>query len=60
MIRKPETNVGREGGICREIGPRGGAKDNFATVRENHCLPPITTPGRTWKPVKTTPHGHRG
>jgi hypothetical protein len=60
MTLKPGTNVGREGGIYREIGPRGGAKDNFATVPENHRLPPTTTPGATWQPVKATPHGHRG
>jgi len=60
MTRKPGTNVGRESGIYREIGPRGGAKDNFATVPENHRLPPTMTPGGTWKPVKTTQHGHRG
>ena len=60
MTHKPGTNVGRDGGIYREIGPRGGPKDNFATVPENHRLPPTTTPGGSWKSVKTTPHGHRG
>ena len=42
MTQKPGSNVGREGGIYREIGPRGGAKDNFATVPENRVyLSPI-------------------
>lgn len=59
MAKKPGSNVGRAGGIYRELGPRGGAKDNFATVPEHHRLPPTSQPGGKWKPVQTTPHGHR-
>jgi hypothetical protein len=29
MSNKPGTSSGNRGGIYREIGPRGGPKDNF-------------------------------
>jgi hypothetical protein len=59
MGKKPGSNTGNRGGIYREIGPRGGAKDNFATVADNRRLPPTTKPGHTWKPVKITPDSDR-
>ena len=59
MIKKPGENVGSAAGIYQEIGPRGGRRDNFATVPEHRRLPPTTSPGGSWKPVKVTPHGHR-
>jgi hypothetical protein len=55
----PGTNVGRRGGIYQEVGPRGGPAPNYATVPENKRLPPTTEPGHGWKPIDTTPHGHR-
>lgn len=59
MTKKPGQNVGSNAGIYQEIGPHGGHHDNFATVAENHRLPPTTSSGSSWKPVKVTPHGHR-
>lgn len=57
--KKPGENAGNQGGIYREVGPRGGEKDNFATVRDNQQFPPTTQPGSTWKPVKVTPTSRR-
>ena len=34
-------------------------RDNFAAVPDNKRLPPTTTPGSTWKPIKTTPDSNR-
>lgn len=59
MGSKPGSNSGDKGGIFQETGPRGGNKPNFATVPDNHRFPPTTTPGNTWKPVKTTPDSKR-
>lgn len=59
MGKKPGSNIGKEGGIYQEIGPRGGEKDNFATVPDNRRLPPTTKPGHSWKPEKITPTGNR-
>ena len=56
---KPGQNTGRGGGIYREIGPRGGAKPNYATVPDNKPLPPTSGAGSTWKPVKVTPDSKR-
>lgn len=42
MSKKPGENTGKDGGIYREVGPRGGARDNYATVRDNERLPPTT------------------
>jgi len=57
--KKPGTSTGDSGGIFREVGPRGGLRDNYATVADHKPLPPTTTPGSTWKPMKTTPAGKR-
>jgi hypothetical protein len=57
--KKPGTSTGDSGGIFREVGPRGGLRDNYATVADRKPLPPTTTPGSTWKPVKTTPNSKR-
>lgn len=59
MAHKPGTNVGPNGGIYQEVGPKGGAKPNFATVPDDHKLPPTTQPGHGWKPVKITPSSDR-
>ena len=56
---KPGSNTGKNGGIFREIGPRGGARDNFATVGDNKSMPPTSKPGNTWSQVKRTPNSKR-
>lgn len=57
--KKPGENTGKAGGIFQELGPRGGAKDNFATVADNKPLPPTSRPGHVWAPVQTTPDSSR-
>jgi hypothetical protein len=57
--KNPGSNVGNRGGIYQEVGPRGGDKPNYATVPDNHRLPPTTEPGHTWKPVRITPDSDR-
>ncbi|MDD5581562.1 MAG: YjzC family protein [Methylobacter sp.] len=57
--KKPGTNVGKNGGIYQEVGPRGGAKSNYATVADNKILPPTTQAGNGWKPVDRTPDSRR-
>ena len=57
--KKPGTNVGKQGGIYQEVGPKGGTKPNYATVADNKPLPPTTKPGHGWTPVKKTPDSHR-
>ena len=47
MGKKPGENTGKDGGIYREVGPRGGLKNNYATVRDNEKLPPTTQSGNT-------------
>ena len=53
--KKPGESTGKDGGIFREVGPRGGKRENFATVADNKTLPPTTAPGASWHPVRTTP-----
>ncbi len=57
--KKPGESTGKQGGIFQEHGPRGGAKDNFATVADNRPLPPTSKPGSVWVPIKTTPDSFR-
>ena len=57
--KKPGSSTGSSGGIFREVGPRGGLRDNFAAVPDHKPLPPTTTPGSTWKPVTRTPDSKR-
>ena len=57
--QKPGSNTGNKGGIFQEVGPRGGDRPNYTTVSDNRRLPPTTSPGATWKPVKTTPDSKR-
>lgn len=59
QAKTPGSNVGTQGGIYQEVGPRGGAKPNFATVPDGSKLPPTTKPGHLWKPVKITPTSQR-
>lgn len=59
MALKPGQNSGKNGGIFQEIGPRGGAKDNFTTVRDNQRMPPTQNPNSSWQPVHRTPDSKR-
>lgn len=45
MALKPGDNSGKDGGIYQEQGPRGGKKDNFATIADNKTAPPTSKPG---------------
>ncbi|MEM6439466.1 MAG: hypothetical protein AAF763_07230 [Pseudomonadota bacterium] len=57
--KRPGENTGKDGGIYREQGPRGGKVDNFATVRDNERLPPTTKSGNTWVRSTRTPDSKR-
>lgn len=57
--KKPGSNTGNSGGIFQEVGPRGGARPNFAAVPDNKPLPPTSKPDSTWKPVSRTPNSKR-
>lgn len=57
--KKPGTNTGTGGGIFQEVGPKGGLRPNYTTVPDHKPLPPTTSPGSTWKPMKTTPNSKR-
>lgn len=59
MAQKPGTNTGKDGGIFQEVGPRGGKKDNFSTVKDNERLPPTSKPGHQWEQIKRTPDSSR-
>lgn len=59
MALKPGQNSGKNGGIFEEFGPRGGAKGNYATVRDDQRMPPTQKPGSVWKLVKRTPDSKR-
>ncbi|ECF1703342.1 hypothetical protein E1B77_20785 [Salmonella enterica subsp. enterica] len=56
MALKPGQNSGKNGGIYVEEGPRGGIKDNFATIADNKTAPPTQNPNSRWVPVKRTPN----
>lgn len=56
---KPGENTGNDGGIYQEIGPRGGLKDNFATIRDKQKAPPTQNPGSSWVQIKRTPDSSR-
>ncbi len=58
-MKKPGTHVAELGGIYREVGPRGGAYDNYVTIPDHTRLPPTTKPNRGWKRVKKTPLSKR-
>lgn len=59
MSLKPGQHSGKEGGIYREKGPRGGKTDNYATIADNKKAPPTSKPGATWVSVKRTPDSKR-
>lgn len=56
---RPGTNSGKTGSICQEVGPKGGPKNNYATIPENTTVPPTSKRGGIWVPIKKTPHGTR-
>lgn len=56
---KPGQNSGKNGGIYQEIGPRGGVKNNYATIPDNHKAPPTQNPGSSWTQIKRTPNSSR-
>ena len=58
-MKKPGSNTGEDGGIYREVGPRGGKTDNHATVKDNTSLPPTTKPGNGWELTNRTPDSKR-
>jgi hypothetical protein len=57
--KKPGQNTGLNGGIYQEVGPRGGKKENYATVRDDEKLPPTTQSGNSWELVNRTPNSKR-
>lgn len=59
MSKKPGENTGKDCGIYQEVGPRGGKKDNVATVKDNEKLPPTTKPGNEWVLDKRTPNSKK-
>lgn len=59
MALKPGQNSGKEGGIYRETGPRGGKTENYSTIPDNKPAPPTSKPGNTWDQVKRTPDSKR-
>ena len=59
MTKKPGQNTGKDGGIYQEVGPRGGKKDNYATVPDNKNLPPTSQQGHEWERIKRTPDSKR-
>jgi hypothetical protein len=54
--KTPGTEVGNNGGIYQEIGPRGGPHPHYVTVPDKSKLPPTNSPGSTWVPLKITPN----
>lgn len=42
MALKPGQNTGRDGGIYREQGPRGGLRDNYSTIPDRTIAPPTS------------------
>ena len=55
--KKPGTNTGKDGGIFREVGPRGGKRD--AAVPDGKPLPPTTSRGAGWVRTRRTPDSKR-
>lgn len=59
MPLRPGENTEKDGGIYREVGPRGGKTDNYATIADNKSAPPTTKSGNRWEKVKRTPNSKR-
>lgn len=58
-IKPGEITDKQGGGIYQEIGPRGGPKDNFATIKDKQKAPPTSAPGHSWKQIHQTPDSKR-
>ena len=56
---KPGQTTGKNGGIYQEIGPRGGVKNNYATIPDNRKAPPTQGSGNSWTQIKRTPDSSR-
>jgi len=56
---KPGQNPGNNGGIFQEQGPRGGLRDNFATIADHRRAPPTSQPNSTWVATRVTPDSKR-
>ena len=54
MAKKPVKTQEKRRNIPRSW-PRGGKKDNFATVKDNERFPPTTKAGHGWVLDKRTP-----
>jgi hypothetical protein len=59
MSLKPGQNTGRDGGIYREQGPRGGLRDNYSTIPDRTIAPPTSKPNSSWVRVERTPDSKR-
>ena len=59
MKIKSGENTLDNGGIYQEVGPKGGLKKNYCTVRDNQILPPVTTKGHSWVLSQKTPDSSR-
>ena len=42
--KRPGQDTGNNGGIYREVGPRGGERENFTTVPDNTPVAPDDDP----------------
>lgn len=58
-IKQPGESSGEDGGIYREVGPRGGLRPNWATVFDDRKMPPTQSPGSAWRRVRRTPDSQR-
>lgn len=58
-MKRPGESSGSDGGIFREVGPRGGKRENYAAVPDNRPMPPTTKPNSGWVPVRRTPDSKR-
>lgn len=56
---KPGESSGKDGGIYREVGPRGGKKDNYATIPDDKPAPPTQNKGSSWEQIERTPDSSR-
>lgn len=56
---KPGQNVGKNGGIYKNISKTGKPLGAYATVPDNKILPPTKKKGSHWEKVKITPHNIR-
>lgn len=57
--KKPGQNTKTDGGIYQEVGPRGGKKENYATVRDGEKMPPTSQAGHSWEQIHRTPNSKR-